>query len=123
MEIRLVVRSIGIIVALIAVGYMLKPLMAKRFIGLVQKGSRIYIDGAINLALATVLLIGAWDCRNSWIIFICGLIFLVEGLLIFGLGPEKTRPLLEWSLQQSEELFQFLGLLIGILGVAIIFSV
>jgi uncharacterized protein YjeT (DUF2065 family) len=122
MEIRPVIRSIGIIVVLIAVVYMLKPVMAKRFIGLLQKGSRIYLDGAINLALAAVLLIGARDCRYSWVIFICGFVFLAEGLLIFGLGPKKTRPLLDWSLQQSEELFQFLGLLIGILGVAIIFS-
>lgn len=122
MEIHLVVMSIGIIVTLIAVVYMLKPVIAKRFIGLLQKGNRIYLDGAINLALAAVLLLGAQDCKNSWIIFICGLVFLAEGLSIFGLGPEKTRPLLDWSLQQSEELFQFLGLLIGILGAAIIFS-
>jgi hypothetical protein len=122
MEIRLVIKSLGIIVALIAVVYMLRPDMAKRFIGLFQKGRRIYLDGVMNCALAAVLLIGARDCRYPWIIFVCGSIFLVEGLLILGLGPEKTRPLLVWSLEQPEELFQFLGLFLGIFGIAMMFS-
>lgn len=122
MEIRLVIKSLGIVLALIAVVYMLRPDMAKRFIGLFQKGSRIYLDGVINFVLAAVLLIGARDCIYTWIIFVCGFVFLAESLMIFGLGPEKTRPILNWSLEQPEELFQFLGLFLAILGIAIIFS-
>ena len=81
MEMRIVIRIAGFIVTLIAVVYMLKPVMAKRFIGFVQKGNRIYLDGAVNFALAAILLIGAKDCKYTWVIFICGLVFLTEGLL------------------------------------------
>ena len=122
MDIRLVIKSLGIIVALISVVYMLRPDMAKRFIGLFQKGKRIYLDGVINCALAAVLLIGARDCKYPWVLIVCGSVFLVEGLIIFILGPEKTRPLLDWSLEQPEELFQFLGLFLGFLGIAMMFS-
>lgn len=122
MEIRLVIKSLGIAAALIAVVYMLRPDMVKRFVGFLEKGSRIYFDAVINCALAAVLLIGARHCKYSWIIFGCGFVFLAEGLLIIGLGPEKTRPLLDWSREQPDELFQFLGLLVGVLGIAMTFS-
>ena len=121
-EIRLVIKCVGIVVALVAVVYMFRPDMAKRFIGFFQTGRRIYLDGVINGALAVVLLMGAHQCQYRWIIVVCGVVFMAESLIIFVLGPEKTRPLLVWSLEQPEELFQFLGLLLGIFGTAIMFS-
>ncbi len=122
MEIHIVIKSLGIVLALIAVVYMLRPDIAKRFMALFQKGNRIYFDGIINCALAGVFFIGARGCKYPWVILICGIVFMAEGLLIFGLGPEKTRPILDWSQGQSEELFQFLGLFLGIIGIVIIFS-
>lgn len=122
MEMCIVIKSLGIVLALVAVLYMLKPDIAKRFMLFFQKGNRIYLDGMINFALASVLFVGARECKYSWIIIVCGIVFMAEGLLIFGLGPEKTRPILDWSGQQPEGLYQFLGLFLGAIGIIIIFS-
>lgn len=119
---HIVIKSLGIVLALTAVVYMMRPDIAKRLLSLLQKGKRIYLDGIINCALAAVLFVGARECKYPWLIFVCGMVFMAESLLIFTLGPEKTRPLLDWSLEQSEELFQYLGLFLGIVGVVIIFS-
>ena len=122
MEMRIVIKSLGVVLALIAVVYMLRPDMAKQIMSFFQKGRRIYFDGIINCSLAAAFFAGARECRYPWVILICGIIFMVEALLIFGLGSEKTKVILDWSREQSDELFQFIGSLIGAVGVVVIFS-
>lgn len=119
---QILIKSLGIVLALIAVGYMLRPDMAKRLMFFFQKGKRIYLDGIINFALAVVFFIGSRECRYPLVIFICGIVFMAEGFLIFGFGTKKTTPILEWSREQSEGLFQFVGLILGAIGVATFLS-
>ncbi|MBN2182553.1 MAG: hypothetical protein JW715_11630 [Sedimentisphaerales bacterium] len=122
MELHYVIKSSGIVLALIAVVYMLRPDMAKQLMVFLQKGKRIYIDGLLNFALAVLFFAGAHQCRYPWLIYLFGSIFAIECLLIFGLGSEKTKVILDWSREESYELFQFIGLLIGIVGLLVIFS-
>ena len=122
MEIHIVIKSLGIVLALVAVVYMLRPDIAKKLMIFFQKGRRIYIDGIINFSLAVVFFAGARQCRYPWIIFVCGIIFLVESLLIFGLGIKEINFILDWSLEQSDGTFQFIGLLIGAMGAIVVFS-
>ena len=122
MEMRIVIKSLGIVLALIAVLYMLRPDTAKRLMIFFQKGRRIYFDGIINFSLAAICFAGARQCKYPGLILVCGIVFLAEALLIFGLGSKKTNVILDWAREQSDELFQFVGLLIGFLGIAIIFS-
>jgi len=119
---QIVIKSLGIVLALIAIMYMLRPDIAKRLVTFFQKGSRIYFDGVINFALAVVFFIGARECKYPIVIFICGVVFMAEGLLIFSFGSKKTTPILEWSREQSEGLFQFMGLILGAVGVATFLS-
>jgi uncharacterized protein YjeT (DUF2065 family) len=119
---QILIKCLGIVLALIAIGYMLRPDIAKRLMLFFQKGRRIYLDGIINFALAAVFFTGARECRYPFIIFICGIVFMAEGFLIFGFGAKKTSHILEWSREQSEGLFQFVGLLLGVIGVATFLS-
>jgi len=119
---QIVIKNLGIVLALMAIVYMLRPDIAKRLVVFFQKGRRIYFDGVINLVLAAVLFFGARDCRFPMVIFICGIVFMAEGVLIFSFGPGRTSPILEWSQEQSEGLFQFMGLILGAVGVAIFLS-
>jgi uncharacterized protein YjeT (DUF2065 family) len=121
-QMQIVIKSLGIVLALMAIVYMLRPDIAKRFVVFFQEGRRIYFDAVINCILAAVLFIGARDCRYPLIIFVCGIVFAAEGLLIFGYGPKRTSPILEWSREQSGQLFQFMGLILGAVGVAIFLS-
>lgn len=122
MEMHIVIKSLGIVLALIAVVYMLRPDIARRLMTFFQKGRRIYIDGIINLFLAVAFFAGARQCRYPWVIFVCGIVFLAEALLIFGLGTKEKNFILDWSREQSDETFQFIGLLIGAMGAIVVFS-
>jgi uncharacterized protein YjeT (DUF2065 family) len=122
MKMQIVIKSLGIVLALIAVIYMLRPDIAKKIMIFFQKGRRIYFDGIINLSLAVIFFAGANQCRYSWVILVCGIIFLAEALMIFGLGSKKANVILDLGLEQSDELYRFFGLLIGSMGVIIVFS-
>lgn len=122
MDMRIVIKSLGILLALIAIFYMLRPDLARLIMTFFQKGTRIYIDGIINLSLGAFLLAGARQCRHPWVIILCAIVFMAEALLIFSIGSEKTNFIIDWSREQSNELFQFMGLLIGALGIIVIFS-
>jgi uncharacterized protein YjeT (DUF2065 family) len=121
-EMQIVIKSLGIVLALIAVVYMLRPDIAKKLMIFFQKGKRIYFDGIIDLSLAVVFFAGANQCRYTWIILVCGIIFMAEALMIFGLGSKKTNVVLDWGMEQSDELYRFIGLLIGSMGVIVVFS-
>jgi len=112
----------GIILALIAVVYMLRPDTAKKLMIFFQKGRRIYLDGIVNLSLAAAFFVGANQCRHPWVILVCGIVFLAEAMMIFGLGSKKANVILDWGLEQSDELYRFIGLLIGMMGLIVVFS-
>jgi uncharacterized protein YjeT (DUF2065 family) len=122
MDMRIVIKSLGIVLALIAIFYILRPDLAKRLMTFFQKGRRIYLDGIINLSIGAFLLAGAQQCKHSFIIILCSIVFLAEAMLIFSIGSQKSNFIIDWGLEQSDELFQFMGMLIGVLGIIIIFS-
>lgn len=122
MEMQIVIKSMGIILALIAIVYMLRPDTAKKLMVFLQKGRRVYFDGIINLSLAAIFFAGANQCRHSWVILVCGIVFLAEAMMIFGLGSKKASVVLDWGLEQPDELYRFIGLLIGMMGVIVVFS-
>ena len=122
MKMQIVIKSLGIVLALIAVVYMLRPDVAKKLMFFFRKGRRIYFDGIVNFFLAAVFFAGASQCRYPWVILVCGTVFLAEALMIFGLGSKKASVVLDWGLEQSDDLYRFIGLLIGSMGVFVIFS-
>jgi len=116
-----------IVVKIIAVAFILMgvllaayPQLLKRLIGLVAKGIRIYLIGLIRLALAVVFLLAARECKNFWLIFIFGILFLLSGLLVFLLGPRRLRPMLDWLQRQSALLLRVLAVVIVLIGILIV---
>ena len=122
MRIIIVIKSLGILFVLMGIAYLLRPDIIKRLMGFFKKGKRIYFTGLIRFALAIVFFVGARECRYFWIIFASGIIFLVGGLLIFMLGPEKIRRILDWYEQQPALIFRVIALIVLAFGAIIIFS-
>ena len=122
MRIVLVIKSLGMLFALMGIAYLLRPDIIKKLMGFFKKGKRIYFPGLIRFALAVVFFVAARECRYPWIIFASGLIFLVGGLLIFLLGPEKIRRILEWYQEQPTLIFRIIALIVLLFGVIIILS-
>lgn len=122
MRIVLVIKSLGILFTLMGIAYLLRPEIIKKLMGFFKKGKRIYLAGLVRLALAVVFFVAASECRYFWIIFASGIIFLTGGLLIFLLGPDKIRRILDWYEGQPIVIFRVIALIVLVFGMVIIFS-
>ena len=67
-----------------------------------------------------MFLLAARECKNFWVIFAFGMLFLIGGLLIVFLGPRRAGGMLSWYQRQSDVLLRVLGLLGLAVGVVII---
>jgi len=119
---HMAIKSLGIIITLMGVAYLLRPAMIKRLMSFFKKGIRIYLPGILRLALAVVFFLGARECRYAWVIFASGIIFLTGGVLIFALGPERIRRILDWYEEQPMLVFRVIALVVLVFGAIIILS-
>ncbi|UCE49262.1 MAG: hypothetical protein JSW47_03795 [Phycisphaerales bacterium] len=117
------IKSLGIIITLVGVVYLLRPELLKRLMNFFKKGKRIYLPGLLRLTLAVIFFLGARECRYPWVIFASGIIFLTGGVLIFILGPQRIRWILDWYEEQPMLVFRVIALVVIIFGAIIIISV
>lgn len=122
MGMHIIIKILGILFALIGVVYLLRPNIIKWLMEFIKKGKRIYLAGLLRFALAIVFLVGARECRYFWVVFAFGIIFLLSGLLIFMLGPEKIRRILDWYGEQPTLIFRVIAIIVIAVGVIIVFS-
>ncbi|UCC99125.1 MAG: hypothetical protein JSW66_04410 [Phycisphaerales bacterium] len=119
---HIVIKSLGVLFVLMGIAYLLRPRIIKRLMEFFKEGKRIYFAGLLRFALAIVFFVGARECRSFWVIFACGIIFLLGGSLIFALGPEKIRRMLDWYVQQSMLIFRVIALIVLAFGLIVVFS-
>jgi uncharacterized protein YjeT (DUF2065 family) len=118
----LVIKIIGIIFVFITITYLLKPDIMKRLMEFSKQGRRVYLGALLRFVLAVVFLLAARQCSQFWVIFAFGVLFIISGLLIFILGPEKVKSYITWW-QKQPLIFLRLVALIGLaIGALIIYS-
>ena len=122
MGMEIVVRIAGILIVFIGIVYLLKPDVLKRLMEFIKKGKRVYFAGVIRFALAIIFLLGAGGCDQKWIIAAFGILFLISGLLIFILGPEKIRLMLDWYQNQTIILFRIIAVIVLVCGAIIVYA-
>jgi uncharacterized protein YjeT (DUF2065 family) len=87
-----------------------------------KQGKRLYFAGLIRFALAIIFLLGARECDITWVIAAFGILFIISGLLIFTLGLEKLRAILDWYQKQPLLLLRVLALIALAVGAVIIYA-
>lgn len=122
MGMDIIIRSLGIVIVVVGIVYLLRPDVMKWLIEFFKQGKRIYFAGLIRLALAVIFLLSARECKHFWVIFAFGILFLIGGLLIFILGPEKFRRILDWYQKQSALLLRVIAVIALAIGAIIIYS-
>ena len=122
MGMDIIIRGLGIVIVVVGIVYLLRPDVMKWLMGFFKQGKRIYFAGLIRLALAVIFLLGARECKHFWVIFAFGILFLIGGVLIFILGPEKLRRILDWYQKQSVLLLRVLAVIALAIGAIIIYS-
>jgi len=100
MSMDIVIKGIGIVFVLIGFVFVLRPDIMKWLINFIKRGKRVYFAALLRFALAVIFLFGANQCTHRWIIAAFGILFLSAGLLIFVLGSEKIRRILDWYQKQ-----------------------
>ena len=117
-----IVRIIGIVFVFMTIVYLLKPDIMKRLMEFFKQGRRIYFAAMVRFVLAIVFLLAARQCRQFWIIFAFGVLFIISGLLIFILGLEKVKSYISWWQRQPLVLLRVMALIGLGLGALIIYS-
>ena len=118
----IVVKIVGIFIIFIGILYLLRPDVMKRLMEFIKKGKRVYFAGVIRFTLAIIFLLGASECYKKWIIATFGILFLISGLLIFILGPEKIRQIFEWYQKQPLLIFRVIAVIVLACGAVIVYS-
>ena len=118
----IVIKILGILFCIIGIVYFLKPNVMKWLMEFFKQGKRIYFSGLIRFALAIVFFVGARECKHPWVIFAFGLLFIIGGLLVFALGPEKIRRILDWYQKQPVLILRIIAVIALAVGLVIIFS-
>lgn len=118
----IVIQSLGIVFAVVGIVYLLKPNVMKWLMEFFKQGKRIYFSGLIRFALAIVFFVGARECKHPWVIFAFGILFIIGGLLIFILKPEKIRRILDWYQKQPVLILRVVAVIALAVGLVIIFS-
>jgi len=116
------VKIVGIVFVFMTIVYFLKPDIMKRLMEFFKQGRRMYLAAMIRLVLAIVFLLAARQCRQFWVIFVFGVLFIISGLLIFILGSEKVKSYINWWQKQPVMLLRVMALVGLALGAIIIYS-
>ena len=115
------VKIIGIVFVFIAVVYLLRPDILKYLMEFFKKGRRIYFAGLLRFVLAVVFLLAANDCRIPWVIITFGILFIISGLLVFTLGLEKLKAMINWCQKQPALILRFIAIIALAIGAVIIY--
>jgi hypothetical protein len=118
----IVVKIVGMVIVLLAVLFLLKPDVMKSLLGFFKQGKRMYFIGIVRLILAVIFLLAARECDVTWVIVTFGILFLMSALLIFIIGPEKLRSMLDWFQNKSVIFLRVMAVIVLVLGVVIIYS-
>ena len=118
----IVIQSLGIFFCIIGIVYLLRPDVMKWLLEFFKKGKRMYFAGLIRFVLAVVFLLAAGDCKMPWLIIVFGVLFIIGGLLIFILGLEKLKSIIDWYQKQSVLLLRVVAVIALALGGVIIYS-
>jgi len=117
----IVVKIIGIFFIAIAIVFLLKPTVMNQLMEFFKKGIRIYFAGLLRLAVAVIFLLGARECDITWVIVVFGILFLISGVLVFILGPERIRRMIDWWQKQSILLLRVMAIITLAIGAIIIY--
>ena len=116
----IVIKSLGIVFALVGIVYLLRPDVMKWLMEFFKQGKRLYFAGLIRFVLAIVFLLAARECEVFWVIFAFGILFIIGGLSIFIIPLEKLKSYIGWWQKQSVLLLRVLALLTLAIGALII---
>lgn len=118
----MLVKIIGIFITCMGVLIFLNPKTVKKMMAFWRRGKNIYAAALIRVLLAAIFFLSAPQARMPQVIFALGVLTGLGGLLIFILGLEKTKAILDWWDKKPEYFLRLLSLSALAFGALIIYS-
>jgi uncharacterized protein YjeT (DUF2065 family) len=119
---NIVIKVIGTIITGMGLAYLIKPPILRGIMQFFVKGGRLYLAALVRFALAVVFLLGARECDITWVIAVFGSIFLLSGLLIFILGLERAKGIINWYQEQPTFTLRIVAAVVLAVGLIIVIT-
>ena len=120
--IETVIKVIGTVTVAMGLVYLVKPEFLRGIMRFFSEGRRMYFAALVRFALAVTFFMGARKCGITWVILLFGALFLLSGILIFLLGVERSRAIINWYRQQPKFVFRMLALVVLGAGLIIVYA-
>ena len=117
------VKLIGILIVVLGIVRVVSPGTAKQMVAFLKEGKRIYGAGSLRLLFGLIFLLAASGCRIPGSILFFGMVFLLNGVLIFFLGLERIHKVLEWHMKKSKTILRFYAIITIVVGGLILYSI
>jgi uncharacterized protein YjeT (DUF2065 family) len=118
-----IVKAIGIFLIVVGVMNFLIPQNVRKFIEFAKVGKRVYIGGAVRIAVGALLLISIPSVTFPWLPGLVGLVALAGGVLLIVMGPEKDHAFMDKIAALPDSKLSKIPLLAGVVGVLLVYSV
>lgn len=119
----ILVKLIGIIIAVMGVSLFLNPRTLKALIAFWGQGRRLYIAGILRILIGAMLLLAASQCRLRGAVIALGILFLIGGVLIFLLGLSRLKSILNWWEKRPTSVIRLMALFALVIAVLLLYSV
>jgi len=119
----ILVKLIGVYIAIMGVIFLLKPKMLKGYEAFWEEGKRLYIIGGSRILMGAILLLAAAQCRLKGVVVALGISLIIAGLPYFVLRVEKIKAMANRWAKRPPLVIRLLGLAILVIGALLLYSV
>jgi len=116
-------KSIGILITGMGIIIFFIPDFLKRMVAFWEKGNRLYAAGVLRIAFGVILLLSASQCRLVGVVIALGILFLIGGIFIFALGPEKLKAIIRHFIGIAPIAIRLLAILPILIGALLIYAI
>ena len=118
----IIVRIFGTLVVVLGIIMVFNPDFMRQFMRFLKQGNRIYGIGVFRILFGILFLLAASEARLVGVMIALGILALIGGTLIFLLGRDKVRSILDWWDRRPQLVLRLWGLLAVAIGSLIIYS-
>lgn len=116
-------KLIGILMACMGIAVVFKPETMKKMVFFWKQDKRIYVAGLLRVIFGSVFLLSAPQAeRFPWVIYFSGVFIFFGAIIIFALGLNKIKAMLDRWDKKPVSVLRYMGILFIAMGALVIYS-
>ncbi len=112
----------GALVVVLGTLIIVNTAFLKSYVSFLAVDKRYYGIGICRMAMGIVLVLAARQAVQGAVAAVLGSLMLISGILVFAIGEEKIKALLNWYSDLSDLSIRILGLVVVVFGLLIVLS-